>query len=410
VALNYIWFGFFVIAFLVALIKLIFLQDTAVFPALLNSTFESARTGFEVSIYLTGAMALWLGLMRIGEKGGMVAILSKLVGPFFEKLFPEIPKNHPAIGSLIMNFSANMLGLDNAATPLGLKAMKEMQEVNQQKDTASNAQIMFLVLNSSGLSIIPLAILIDRSVKQAINPTDVFIPILIATSISTLVGLIVVSLYQRINLFNKVIMLYLGGFSLFLAFIVWYFTSLDQQALQSQSQLYSSLIILTLIVSFLALGWYRKVPLFETFVEGAKEGFDIAVKIIPYLVGFLVAIGLFRVSGSLGYITEGIAWVVGGLGFDTRFVDALPVAIMKPLSGGSARGMMLDTIDAFGVDSFVGRTASIFRGATETTFYIIAVYFGSVSIRKTRYAITAGLLADISGIIAGIFVAYLFFG
>jgi spore maturation protein SpmA len=410
VALNYIWFGFFVIAFLVALIKLIFLQDTAVFPALLNSTFESARTGFEVSIYLTGAMALWLGLMRIGEKGGMVAILSKLVGPFFEKLFPEIPKNHPAIGSLIMNFSANMLGLDNAATPLGLKAMKEMQEVNQQKDTASNAQIMFLVLNSSGLSIIPLAILIDRSVKQAINPTDVFIPILIATSISTLVGLIVVSLYQRINLFNKVIMLYLGGFSLFLAFIVWYFTSLDQQALQSQSQLYSSLIILTLIVSFLSLGWYRKVPLFETFVEGAKEGFDIAVKIIPYLVGFLVAIGLFRVSGSLGYITEGIAWVVGGLGFDTRFVDALPVAIMKPLSGGSARGMMLDTIDAFGVDSFVGRTASIFRGATETTFYIIAVYFGSVSIRKTRYAITAGLLADISGIIAGIFVAYLFFG
>ena len=409
-ALNYIWFGFFVIAFLVALIKLIFLQDTAVFPALLNSTFESARTGFEVSIYLTGAMALWLGLMRIGEKGGMVSILSKLVGPFFEKLFPEIPKNHPAIGSLIMNFSANMLGLDNAATPLGLKAMKEMQEVNQQKDTASNAQIMFLVLNSSGLSIIPLAILIDRSVKQAINPTDVFIPILIATSISTLVGLIVVSLYQRINLFNKVIMLYLGGFSLFLAFIVWYFTSLDQAALQSQSQLYSSMIILGLIVSFLVLGWYRKVPLFETFVEGAKDGFDIAVKIIPYLVGFLVAIGLFRVSGSLGYITEGIAWVVGGLGFDTRFVDALPVAIMKPLSGGSARGMMLDTIDAFGVDSFVGRTASIFRGATETTFYIIAVYFGSVSIRKTRYAITAGLLADISGIIAGIFVAYLFFG
>jgi len=409
-ALNYIWFAFFVIAFIVALGKLIFLQDTAVFPALLNSTFESARTGFEVSIYLTGAMALWLGLMRIGEKGGMVAILSKLVGPFFAKLFPEIPKGHPAIGSLIMNFSANMLGLDNAATPLGLKAMKEMQEVNQQKDTASNAQIMFLVLNSSGLSIIPLAILIDRSVKQAVNPTDVFIPILIATSISSLVGLIVVSLYQRINLFDRIIMLYLGGFSLFLAGIVWYFTSLDQQALQTQSQLYSSIIILGLIVSFLVLGWYRKVPLFETFIEGAKDGFDIAVKIIPYLVGFLVAIGLFRVSGSLGYITEGIAWCIAGLGFDTRFVDALPVAIMKPLSGGSARGMMLDTIDTFGVDSFVGRTASIFRGATETTFYIIAVYFGSVSIRKTRYAITAGLLADISGIIAGIFVAYLFFG
>jgi spore maturation protein SpmA len=409
-ALNYIWFAFFVIAFIVALGKLIFLQDTAVFPALLNSTFESARTGFEVSIYLTGAMALWLGLMRIGEKGGMVAILSKLVGPFFAKLFPEIPKGHPAIGSLIMNFSANMLGLDNAATPLGLKAMKEMQEVNQQKDTASNAQIMFLVLNSSGLSIIPLAILIDRSVKQAVNPTDVFIPILIATSISSLVGLIVVSLYQRINLFDRIIMLYLGGFSLFLAGIVWYFTSLDQQALQTQSQLYSSIIILGLIVSFLILGWYRKVPLFETFIEGAKDGFDIAVKIIPYLVGFLVAIGLFRVSGALGYITEGIAWCIAGMGFDTRFVDALPVAIMKPLSGGSARGMMLDTIDTFGVDSFVGRTASIFRGATETTFYIIAVYFGSVSIRKTRYAITAGLLADISGIIAGIFVAYLFFG
>ncbi len=409
-ALNYIWFGFFIIAFIVALAKLIFLNDTAVFPALLNSTFDSARSGFEVSIYLTGAMALWLGLMRIGEKGGMVAILAKLVGPFFSKLFPDIPKNHPAIGSLIMNFSANMLGLDNAATPLGLKAMKEMQEVNQQKDTASNAQIMFLVLNSSGLSIIPLAILIDRSVKMATNPTDVFIPILIATSFSTLIGLIVVAIYQRINLFDKVILLYVGGFSLFLATIVWYFTSLDQEALQTQSQLYSSIIILGIIVSFLGLGFYRKVPLFETFIEGAKEGFEIAVKIIPYLVGFLVAIGLFRVSGSLDYITDGIAWVVAGLGFDTRFVDALPVAMMKPLSGGSARGMMLDTIDAFGVDSFAGRTASIFRGATETTFYIIAVYFGSVSIRKTRYAITAGLLADLAGIIAGIFVAYLFFG
>ncbi|HMP99383.1 MAG TPA: nucleoside recognition domain-containing protein [Cyclobacteriaceae bacterium] len=409
-ALNYIWFGFFVIAFIVALIKLIFLNDTAVFPALLNSTFESARSGFEVSIYLTGAMALWLGLMRIGEKGGMVNILAKLVGPFFTRLFPEIPKNHPAIGSLIMNFSANMLGLDNAATPLGLKAMKEMQEVNKQKDTASNAQIMFLVLNSSGLSIIPLAILIDRSVKGAVNPTDVFIPILIATSLSTLVGLIVVSLYQRINLFDKVIMLYVGSFAAFLAGIVWYFTSLDQQALQTQSQLYSSIIILSLIISFLVLGWQRKVPLFETFIEGAKEGFEIAVKIIPYLVGFLVAIGLFRVSGSLTYITEGIAWVIAGLGFDTKFVEALPVAMMKPLSGGSARGMMLDTIDTFGVDSFVGRTASIFRGATETTFYIIAVYFGSVSIRKTRYAVTAGLLADLAGIIAGIFVAYMFFG
>lgn len=408
-ALNYIWFGFFIIAFLVALVRLIFFNDVAVFPSLLNSTFDMAKTGFEVSLYLTGVMALWLGLMRIGEKGGMVAILAKLVGPFFAKLFPEIPKGHPAVGSLIMNFSANLLGLDNAATPLGLKAMKEMQDLNPQKDTASNAQIMFLVLNSSGLSIIPLAILVDRSVKGAANPTDVFIPILIATSISTLIGLLTVAAYQRINLLNRIVLLYLGGFSLFLISVVWYFTQLDQAQLQVISQLYSSIIILSIILSFLMLGWYRKVALFETFVEGAKEGFETAVRIIPYLVGILVAIGVFRASGALNFITDGFVWIVSLVGADTKFVDALPVAFMKPLSGSAARGMMLETIDTFGVDSFAGRTASIFRGATETTFYIIAVYFGSVSIRKTRYAITAGLIADVAGIISGIFVAYLFF-
>lgn len=376
---------------------------------MLNSTFDMAKTGFEISLYLTGVMSLWLGIMKIGERSGIVAILSRWVGPFFSKLFPGIPTNHPVTGSIIMNFSANMLGLDNAATPLGLKAMKEMQELNTDKETASNAQIMFLALNTSGFTIIPLAIILDRSILGAANPTDIFIPTLIATSISSLAALIVVSLYQKINLLNSVVLSYLMGFSLIIGGSVYYFTTLNQDQLTVQSNLISSFIIITVIISFLILGLIKKVPLFETFVEGAKEGFETSIKIIPYLIAILVSIGVFRASGTLDYFTGGIGWMVAVAGMNTDFVDALPVAFLKPLSGGAAKGMMVETIKTYGPDSFVGRLASILRGCTETTFYILAVYFGSVNIRKTRYALTVGLIADLVGVITGIFVAYLFF-
>jgi spore maturation protein SpmA len=407
--LNYLWVGFFLVAFAVAAIKLIFFGDTDIFPALLTSTFDNARTGFELSLGLTGLMSLWLGLMKIGEKGGIVPLLSKVVGPFFSRLFPEVPRDHPATGSIIMNFSANILGLDNAATPLGLKAMKELQEINPNKETASNAQIMFLVLNTSGLTIIPLAILLDRSLLGATNPTDVFIPILIATFCSTLAGLIIVSIYQRINLFDRVILAYLAGFTALIALMVYYFTSLPQDELQRQSNLISAVLIIAVIASFLILGLIRKLPLYETFVEGAKEGFETSIKIVPYLIGILVAIGAFRVSGALDYIIAGVAWCVAAAGVNTDFVDALPVAFLKPMSGGAAKAMMIETIKTYGPDSFAGRLSSIFRGCTETTFYILAVYFGSVAIRKTRYAVTCGLVADFVGIVAAIFVAYLFF-
>ena len=408
-ALNYIWVGFFLVAFAVSIIKLIFFQDVEVFPAMLSSTFDMAKTGFELSLYLTGVMSLWLGIMKIGEKGGIVSILSKLVGPFFSRLFPGIPPNHPATGSIIMNFSANMLGLDNASTPLGLKAMKEMQDLNSDKETASNSQIMFLALNTSGLTVIPLAIILDRSILGAANPTDIFIPTLIATSISTLTALITVSLYQKINLFDKVILGYLTIFGTLIGGSVYYFTTLSQADLQTQSSLISSLIIISVIVSFLSLGLLKKLPLYETFIEGAKEGFETSIKIIPYLIGILVAIGVFRASGALEYIVSGIGWTVALMGFNTDFVPALPVALLKPLSAGAAKGMMIETVKSLGPDSFAGRLASIFRGCTETTFYILAVYFGSVSIRKTRYALTVGLIADLAGILAAIFVAYLFF-
>lgn len=407
--LNYIWVSFFLLAFVVAVLKLIFFQDFEVFPAMLNSTFDMAKTGFELSLYLTGVMSLWLGIMKIGEKGGIVPILAKVVGPFFQKLFPGVPKEHPAAGSIIMNFSANMLGLDNAATPLGLKAMKEMQELNPDKETASDAQIMFLALNTSGFTIVPIAIILDRSILGAANPTDIFIPALIATSISTLAAMFTVSIYQKINLFNKVFMSYLLGFSALIGGAVYYFMSLPQAQLETQSNLISSIIIISIIVSFMLLGLYRRIPLYETFVEGAKEGFETSIKIIPYLIAILVAIGMFRSSGTLEYITGGIGWTVAMLGFNTDFVEALPVALLKPLSGGAAKGMMVDIIKANGADSFTGRLASILRGCTETTFYILAVYFGSVNIRKTRYALTVGLIADAVGVIAGILVAYLFF-
>lgn len=407
--MNYIWVAFFLIAFVVAVAKLIFFQDLDVFPAMLNSTFEMAKSGFEISLYLTGVMSLWLGIMKIGEKGGVVPILSRLVGPFFSRLFPEVPRNHPATGSIIMNFSANILGLDNAATPLGLKAMRELQEINPRGETASNAQIMFLVLNTSGLTIIPLAILLDRSILGATNPTDVFIPILIATFCSTLAGLIITAAYQRINLLDPVLLAYLAGFTSLIALAIYYFTSLPQDELQRQSTFISSLIIITVIIAFLTLGFIRKVPLFETFIEGAKEGFDIAIKVIPYLIAFLVAIGMFRASGALDYIVAGIAWCIAAMGVNTDFVQALPVAFMKPLSGGAAKGMMIEIIKTHGADSFAGRLASMFRGCTETTFYILAVYFGSVNVRKTRYALTCGLFADFVGIVSAIFAAYLFF-
>ena len=408
-ALNYIWVAFFLVAFVVALVKLIFFGDMEVFPAMMQSTFDMAKTGFEISIGLTGIMTLWLGLMKIGERGGVIPILSRLVGPFFSRLFPGIPPNHPATGSIIMNFSANILGLDNAATPLGLKAMKDLQDINPDKDTASNAQIMFLVLNASGLSIIPLSIIADRVTMGAANPTSIFIPTLIATFCSTIAGLIYISVRQKINLFDPVLLAYILGFVAFIALGVWHFSNLTQDQLHVQSLFFTSIVIMTIIISFLGLGLYRRIPVFETFIEGAKEGFTTSIKIIPFLVGILVGIGVFRSSGALDYLTDGVRAGLETTGVDTRFVDALPVAFLKPLSGQGARGMMIE-ISKPNPDSFVANMASIFRGCAETTFYVLALYFGSVGIRKTRYALTAGLIADLFGVLGGIFAGYLFFG
>lgn len=407
--LNYIWVGFFLVAFAVALVKLIFFQDLQVFPNMLKSTFDMAKTGFEISIGLAGIMSLWLGLMKIGEKGGMVPILSRFVGPFFSRLFPEIPRNHPATGSIIMNFSANILGLDNAATPLGLKAMSELQEINPDKDTASNAQIMFLVLNASGLTIIPISILADRAVLGSANPTSIFIPTLIATFCSTFAGLLYVCLRQKIRLFDPVLLGYIIGMLAFISGIVWYFSSLSTEEVQLQSSLFTGIIIFSIIIGFITLGLKRKIPIFETFIEGAKEGFAISIKIIPFLVGILVAIGVFRESGTLQYIEDGIAWGLAAVGLNTDFVPAIPVALLKPLSGQGARSMMISILEVHGADSFVGNMASIFRGCAETTFFILALYFGSVNIRKTRYAVNGALIADVAGVAGGIFIGYLFF-
>ncbi len=407
--LNYIWVAFFLIAFVVALVKLVFFQDLHVFPQMLQSTFDMAKTGFELSLALTAVMSLWLGIMKIGERGGIIPILSKIVGPFFSRLFPEIPKNHPATGSIIMNFSANMMGLDNAATPLGLKAMKELQELNPVKDTASNAQIMFLVLNASGLTIIPLTIIADRATMGSLNPTSIFIPTLIATFCSTIVGLIYVCIRQKINLLDSVLLSYLIGLITIIGLVVWYFGSLSPEQMQQQSLLATSLIMITLIVSFILLGLKRGLPLFEVFIEGAKEGFEIAIKIIPFLIAILVGIGVFRASGTLDYVVNGVRWVLDSLNINSDFVEALPVALLKPMSGQGARAMMIEVSKVNGPDSFVANMASIFRGCAETTFYILALYFGSVNVRKTRYALTGGLIADLAGITGGIFVGYLFF-
>lgn len=407
--LNYIWISFFLIAFVVGLVKLIVFNDTAVFPAMLQSTFDMARTGFEISIGLAGVMSLWLGLMKIGEKGGMVPLLSRVVGPFFSRLFPEIPKNHPATGSIIMNFSANILGLDNAATPLGLKAMNELQEINPDKNTASNAQIMFLVLNASGLTIIPISIMADRAMLKSVDPSSIFIPTLIATFCSTFAGLLYICIRQKIKLFDPVLLAYIVGMLLLVSGMVYYFGGLDPEQVRQQSSVLTGVIIFSIIISFISLGLRRGIPIFETFIEGAKEGFAISVKIIPFLVGILVGIGVFRASGVLTYIEEGLAWALVTVGLNSDFVPAIPVALLKPLSGQGARSMMIEVATVYGPDSFVGNLASVFRGCAETTLYLLALYFGSVGVKNTRYAVTGGLIADLAGVIAGIFVGYMFF-
>jgi spore maturation protein SpmA len=408
-ALNYIWIGFFIIAFIVALFKLIFLGDTEVFSAMMKSTFDMAETGFKLSIGLTGALTLWLGIMRIGEKGGIVNVLSRVIGPFFKRLFPELPSNHPAVGSIMMNVASNMMGLDNAATPLGLKAMKEMQATNTNKPVASNAMIMFLVLNTSGLTILPISIMVYRAELGAVNPADIFIPILIATYFSTLAGLISVSIYQKINLLNKVVMAYIGGITAFILGVIYYFSSLSQEEITSISSIASNIILFSIIIGFIFLGIRKKINVYENFIEGAKDGFWIAVKIIPYLIAILVAIGVFRASGSLEALTGSIEWVISKVGINTDFVPALPTGFMKPLSGSGARGMMVEAIKTHGVDSFIGRLTSVMQGSTETTFYVIALYFGTVGIKRTRHAITCGLIADFTGIITAILIGYLFF-
>ncbi|MCP2044003.1 nucleoside recognition domain-containing protein [Pontibacter sp. HSC-36F09] len=407
--LNYLWAGFFLIAFAIALFQLIVFRDVEIFQKLVTSTFDNAKLGFEISLGLTGVMTLWLGLMKVGERGGIIAIFARLVGPFFNRLFPEIPKNHPVFGSILMNFSANMLGLDNAATPLGLKAMKEMQELNPIKDRASNPQIMFLVLNTSGLTIIPISIMVFRAQLGAADPSDIFIPILLATFFSTTVGLIAVAIYQRINLFNPVILAYIGTLLLLIMGLIYYFSTISQEQVSVISQVASNVILFSIIISFVGLALFRKVNVYEAFIEGAKEGFSVAITIIPYLVAILVAIGVFRTSGALDMIVDSIGYLIALTGVNTDFVPALPVAFMKPLSGSGARGLMVEAMTTYGADSFVGRMASVFQGSTETTFYILAVYFGSVGIKRSRYALTCGLIADLAGILAAIFIAYLFF-
>lgn len=407
--LNYIWIAFFVIAFVIALVKLIFMGDFEVFPEMMGSTFESSKAAFKISLGLTGVLSLWLGIMKVGEKGGMVNALARLLSPVFCKLFPDIPKGHPVTGSIFMNIAANMLGLDNAATPLGLKAMEQLQQLNTKKDTATNPMIMFLVLNTSGLTLIPVSIIVYRAQLGAAQPTDIFIPILLATFFSTMAGIIITSLYQRINLLNKVMLLTVGGMSLAVAGIIWGFGQLDKDQMNIVSTTVANILLMTIIVGFILAGVRKKINVYDAFIEGAKEGFQTAVRIIPYLVAILVGIGVFRASGAMDMIIDGIKWTVGVLGGNTDFVGALPTALMKPLSGSGARGMMVDAMTTYGADSFVGRLSCVFQGSTDTTFYILAVYFGSVGIRYTRHAVACGLLADLAGVIAAIAICYMFF-
>ena len=408
--LNYIWIAFFLVAFAVALVRLIFFGDTEVFPAIMNSTFSSAKSAFEISLGLTGVLSLWLGIMRIGEKGGVVNVVARWLAPVFSKIFPDIPKGHPVTGTIFMNFAANMLGLDNAATPMGLKAMEQLQELNTEKDTATNPMIMFLVLNTSGLTLVPISVMVYRAQMGAAQPTDVFVPILLATFFSTVVGLIITCLYQRIKLFNRTLLLFIGALCTLVALIIWGFSAMPREQMDVVSSTFANVFLCGIIACFIIAGMRKRINVYDTFIEGAKEGFQTAVRIIPYLVAILVAIGVFRASGAMDFLIDGIAWCVAAVGGDTEFVGALPTALMKPLSGSGARGLMVDAMTTYGADSFVGRLACLFQGATDTTFYILAVYFGSVGIRKTRHAVTCGLLADLAGIISAIFICYLFFG
>lgn len=407
--LNYIWVAFFLLAFVIGIVRLLFLGDMEVFPAMIDSTFSSAKTAFELSLGLTGVLALWLGILRIGEKGGLITALAKILSPVMTRLFPDIPKNHPVFGNMFMNIAANMLGLDNAATPLGLKTMEGLQELNPKKDTATNPMIMFLVLNTSGLTIVPISILVYRAQLGAQQPTDVFLPILLATFAATVGGIIVTAIYQKINLFNKTIILTMGVACLCVALVIWGFTVMDKQTLNIVTTNAANLLLMLIIMLFLYSGVRKHINVYDAFVEGAKEGFTTAVRIIPYLVAMLVAIGVFRASGAMDWIIEGLQWSFNHLGIPTDWVGALPTALMKPLSGSGARGMMIDAMTTFGADSFVGRLSCIFQGSTDTTFYILAVYFGAVGVTRTRHAVVCGLLADLIGVIAAIFVAYLFF-
>ena len=407
--LNYIWVAFFLVAFVIAAVKLLFWGDYDVFPAMMDSTFSSSKTAFEISLGLTGVLSLWMGVMKVGEKGGVVNVLARLLSPVFTKLFPDIPKGHPVTGSIFMNIAANMLGLDNAATPLGLKAMEQMQELNTKKDTASNPMIMFLVLNTSGLTLIPVSIMVYRAQMGAAQPTDIFIPILLATFFSTIVGIIVTSLFQRINLLNRTMLFTLGGACTLVAAVIWGFSQMDSETMNRWSTTVANILLMTIITGFIVAGVRKKVNVYDAFIEGAKEGFTTAVRIIPYLVAILVGIGVFRASGAMDMLIGGLRACVDACGVDAQWVDAMPTALMKPLSGSGARGMMVDAMTTYGADSFVGRLSSIFQGSTDTTFYILAVYFGSVGVSKTRHAVTCGLLADLAGILAAIAVCYLFF-
>lgn len=407
--LYYIWIAFFLIAFVIAMVRLVFMGDVEVFPAIMNSTFDSSKAAFEISLGLTGVLSLWLGIMKIGEKGGVVNVLAKVLSPVFTRLFPDIPKGHPVTGSIFMNVAANMLGLDNAATPLGLRAMEQLQELNTKKDTATNPMIMFLVLNTSGLTLIPVSIMVYRAQMGAAQPTDIFVPILLATFFSTLAGIVVTSIYQRINLLNRTMLLTLGGMSAVVAGIIWGFAQMDKAQMNVVSTSVANILLMLIIVVFILAGMRKKLNVYDAFIEGAKEGFTTAVRIIPYLVAILVGIGVFRASGAMDMLIDGIKWLVSTLGGNTDFVGALPTALMKPLSGSGARGMMVDAMTTYGADSFVGRLACVFQGSTDTTFYILAVYFGSVGIRYTRHAVACGLLADLAGIVAAIAICYMFF-
>lgn len=407
--LNYIWIAFFLIAFCIATIRLVFMGDTEVFPAIINSTFDTSKTAFEISLGLTGVLSLWLGIMKIGEKGGVVNALARVLSPVFTKLFPDIPKGHPVTGSIFMNIAANMLGLDNAATPLGLRAMEQLQDLNPKKDTATNPMIMFLVLNTSGLTLIPVSIMVYRAQMGAAQPTDIFVPLLLATFFSTLAGIVVTSIYQRINLVNRTMLLTLGGMSAAIAAIIWGFSQMDKTQMNVVSTSVANILLMLIIVVFILAGMRKKVNVYDAFIEGAKEGFATAVRIIPYLVAILVGIGVFRASGAMDMLIDGIKWMVASLGGNTDFVGALPTALMKPLSGSGARGMMVDAMTTYGADSFVGRLSCVFQGSTDTTFYILAVYFGSVGVRYTRHAVACGLLSDLAGVIAAIAICYMFF-